>query len=290
MPTPRKNLKKFDSAPPRRANRNSTAKRREFSLGSRPAEKAGAPAPDGKVRLHKYLAELGVASRRTIEEMIVEGRIVVNEEIVTELPFFINPDEDRIKVDGVNIRRKNAPKTYFLLYKPKGVVCTTSDQMGRVCVLDMLPPELAKQRVYCVGRLDADSTGAILLTNDGELTQYLTHPSHEVPKTYMVTVRGSIDAESFEKMKHGVYLDGKRTQGADVKILQRGQESTIIEMTLREGRNREIRRTLLRLGYKVKKLQRTAIGALTLKGLGPGHLRMLSKREVESLRKAGKPD
>ncbi|HNX26819.1 MAG TPA: pseudouridine synthase [Phycisphaerae bacterium] len=294
MPIPHKILKKTKnadpSAPQRQNNRNTTARRMEKSLGSRPNEKAGIPAPTGKVRLHKYLAELGVASRRTIEEMIVEGRIVVNEHVVTELPFFVNPDEDRIKVDGVNVRRKTAPKTYFLLNKPKGVVCTTIDQLGRPCVVDLLPPEFAKQRIYCVGRLDADSTGAILLTNDGELTQHLTHPSHEVPKTYIVTVRGTIDGESFEKIRHGVYLDGRRTQGADVKILQKGQENTIIEMTLREGRNREIRRTLLRLGHKVKKLQRTAIGPLTVKGLGPGHMRMLSKKEVESLWKAGKPD
>ena len=245
------------------------------------------PLPPDKVRIQKYLADLGIGSRRSVEQMIEEGMVEVNGEIVVEMPCFVTPGSDVITVDGQRIHRKQVEKVYYLLNKPKGVFCTSKDQFGRTCVNDLLPLPFTNQRVYCVGRLDAESTGAIILTNDGDLTQHLTHPSNEVPKTYLVTVRGKVEASDFDKIKKGVYLDGRRTAGAMVKVVRRGPDNTTLEMTLREGRNREIRRTLLRLGYKVRSLKRIAIGKIGVKGLGVGNWRILSKKEVEMLYKSG---
>ena len=243
-------------------------------------------APENMVRLHKYLAEHGVASRRAIEEMIREGRVSVNRETIAKLPCFVDPSVDDIRVDGQRIRRRQVRHAYFLLNKPKGVVCTSSDPYGRPTVTDLIGP--AAGRIYCVGRLDADTTGVILLTNDGALTQHLTHPSHETPKTYVATVSGHIDGEELEKLRKGIFLDGRRTQTDALRILQRGPTNTMIEITLHEGRNREVRRMLLRLGHKVRKLHRKAIGDLTDRGLGVGRFREITKKELDGLRGLGR--
>ncbi len=241
----------------------------------------------GAVRIQKYLSEVGVASRRAIEEMVLLGLVEVNGEVISKLPCFITPGKDEIVVDGRRIsrHRKTEEKVYFLLNKPRNVVCTNRDPQGRPKAIDYLPP--IQQRVYTVGRLDADSSGLILLTNDGELTQHLTHPSGEVAKTYIVTVDGGVDEEQINKLKRGLFLDGKRTAGAGVRVESRGPERTMLQITLREGRNREIRRMLVRLGHKVRRLKRIAIGPLTDKGLGVGQVRTLSPKEVSLLRKAG---
>jgi 23S rRNA pseudouridine2605 synthase len=241
-----------------------------------------------KIRIQKYLSEVGVASRRAVEAMLREGRIEVNGQFVVDLPCFVQPETDRIFVDGVRIspRRRTARKVYFLLHKPRRVVCTSSDPEGRRRAIDYLPPGVG--RVYCVGRLDADSTGLILLTNDGELTQHLTHPSCGVPKTYVVTVDGRIGEAELEKIKRGVHLDGRRTRRASVKLLRRAGTQTLLEIRLREGRNREIRRMLLRLGHKVRRLKRVAIGPINDRGLSPGSVRELTAREVALLRRAGR--
>jgi 23S rRNA pseudouridine2605 synthase len=219
--------------------------------------------------------------------MVQLGQIEVNGEVVRKLPCFVTPGEDEIVVDGRRIsrRRRAEEKVYFLLNKPRNVVCTSSDPQGRRKAVDFLPP--IKQRVYTVGRLDAESTGLILLTNDGELTQHLTHPSGEVPKTYIVTVKGCVVEDQINRMKRGLYIDGKRTVGAGVKVEQRGPTQTLLRITLREGRNREIRRMLVRLGHKVHRLRRVAIGPITDKGLGVGQVRTLSTKEVHLLRKTG---
>ena len=237
------------------------------------------------VRLHKYLAERGVASRRAVETMISEGRISVNHETVAKLPCFVDPAVDEIRVDGQRVRRRQVKHVYFLLNKSKGVVCTSHDPYGRPTATDLVGP--TDSRVYCVGRLDAETTGVILLTNDGALTQHLTHPSHETPKTYVATVSGRIDGEELEKLRKGIFLDGRRTQTDALRILQRGPTNTVIQITLHEGRNREVRRMLLRLGHKVRKLHRKAIGDLTDRGLGIGKSRPLTKKELDSLRKLG---
>ncbi len=278
-----KNLKKV-KPPHFDKHKTSGRPKRRFTRYSGPAKST---APEGMVRLQKYLSEVGLASRRGAEEMVLEGRIAVNGKAVESLPCFIDPTKDDVFVDGRRIRRRNREKVYLLASKPKGVLCTSSDPEGRKCLIDMLGDLPA--RVYCVGRLDIDSTGIILLTNDGALTQHLTHPSHEVPKTYSVTVEGRVDYNDLEKLRSGVYLDGQRTRGVkETKILRRSLTSTALEMTLTEGRNREIRRVLLRLGHKVRRLKRIAIGPITDRGLKIGHVRPLTDREVDWLRKTGR--
>ena len=235
-----------------------------------------------KTRIQKVLSGAGVASRRNIEEMVLEGRISVNHKVVSELPFFVTPG-DEIRVDGKRIRLGSGKKIYYLLNKPKGVVCTQKDELGRRRAVDYIPP--IGKRVYCVGRLDADSTGLIILTNDGELTNQLTHPKHGVTKTYIVEVDGRISGEDVDKLKAGVWVAGSKTDRAGIKILGRNPKSSLLEIHLSEGRNRQIRRMLVRMGHKVRKLKRTAIGPVTGRGLKAGSCRPLRPNEVTALRR-----
>ena len=235
-----------------------------------------------KQRIQKVLAEAGLASRRAVEEMILEGRIVVNGRPVAELPCFVDPGADEVRVDGRRFRLgRAARRVYYLLNKPRGVVCTQSDPQNRARAVDLLGE--AHARVYCVGRLDVETTGLIVLTNDGELTQKLTHPSGEVIKTYVVQIDGRISGEEMDQLKAGVYLDGKRTRGVRVKVLRRSPTQSLLEIKLGEGRNREIRRVLARLGHRVRRLKRTAIGQVTDHGLKIGNWRVLSAKEVRQL-------
>lgn len=232
---------------------------------------------------------MGVASRRAIEEMIVEGRITVNGKLVAKLPCFVDLAEDKVRVDGKAVKgaRPGEKKIYLLLNKPRGVVCTQNDPQGRPRAIDLVGP--IKQRVYCVGRLDADSTGVLIITNDGELTERLTHPRYGVAKRYVVRITGSIKTADLDKLKKPTYIDGKRTGGAKLKILRRSPKESLLEITLAEGRNREIRRILARLGYKVRRLRRVAIGPITDKGLKAGNFRPLKPAEITALRKCSKP-
>jgi len=236
-----------------------------------------------KQRIQKVLSESGVASRRAVEEMILEGRVLVNGEPVASLPCFVEP-KDEIVIDNIAVRKRPSTKRYFLLNKPRHVVCTQSDPEGRRRAVDLLPR--MKERLYCVGRLDADSMGIILMTNDGELTQKLTHPSYGVPKRYQVVIRGHLTPDAVEKFKTGIYIDGKRTLPAQLKIVSKTRDGCVIEVTLTEGRNREIRRMLLKMGYKVRRLMRVAIGPITDRGLKTGNYRELTPDEVEQLREA----
>ncbi|MHC4561533.1 MAG: pseudouridine synthase [Planctomycetota bacterium] len=239
-----------------------------------------------KVRIQKVLSEVGVASRRAIEEMIVEGWITVNGKLVIELPCFVDPETDRIMVRDTLVRLKDTgPKHYILLNKPKDVVCTSRDELGRKRAIDCVPGIGA--RLYCVGRLDADSTGLILLTNDGELTQHLTHPSHGVIKTYIADIDGHLTAEKIATFKKGVWMDGRRTSGAMIRVLKRAGRTSLLQVRLTEGRNREIRRVLARLGHKVRRLHRAAIGPINDRGLKVGSWRELAAAEVDKLRRAG---
>ena len=234
-------------------------------------------------RLQKILAAAGIASRRKCEELILEGDVRVNRNVVDTLPAFVDPAVDIITVKGRRIHVQ--PKTYYLLNKPKNVICTNSDPQGRKKAIDLIP---TSQRIFCVGRLDAETTGAIILTNDSELTNKLTHPKFEIPKTYTVRVRGKIETESVEKLRKGIHLAEGKTSRTSIKILKRGHSESMLEITLHQGLNRQIRRMLAKVNHKVLSLKRTSIGKLNIRKLGPGKYRALTKPEIAYLQKAAK--
>ena len=228
-----------------------------------------------KQRLQKVLASAGIGSCRRCEELILEGAVQVNRQVVDRLPAFVDPEADIIAVDGRQIRAEK--KVYYLLNKPKGVICTSCDPQGRTKAIDIVP---ARERIFCVGRLDADTTGLVILTNDCELANRLTHPRYKVPEAYIAQVKGRIAPEQVEKLKRGVWLAEGRTSRASVKILKRGREQSWIEITVQQGLNRQIRRMLAKVGLPLKALKRIRIGNLTTRGLGPGKFRALDKAEV----------
>ena len=231
-------------------------------------------------RLQKILAAAGVDSRRNCEELIVSGVVRVNRKVVDELPAFADPDKDVITVNGRKIRAED--KVYYLLNKPKGVICTNSDPQGRRKAIDIVE---TGERIFCVGRLDADTMGIIILTNDSELTNKLTHPKYKISKTYVVKVKGMVEGAAVDKLKKGVRLAEGRTGRAAVKILKRSHVESLLEITISQGMNRQIRRALAKVGLKVKSLKRTRIGKIDDKGIGVGKFRRLTKPEVEYLRK-----
>ncbi|MCK4275911.1 MAG: rRNA pseudouridine synthase [Phycisphaerae bacterium] len=234
-------------------------------------------------RIQKVLAAAGVASRRAIEQMVRDGRITVNGRAITDLPCFVESG-DEICVDGRRVSAAPGETVVFLLNKPKGMVCTQRDPAGRRRAVDLIPP--IPQRVYCAGRLDADSTGLVVLTNDGELTNYLTHPRYGVSKTYVVEVDGRIGGDAVERLKSGVWLDGTK-RSAWVKVLRRSSTRSVLQVRICEGRNRQVRRILSRLGYRARRLKRTAIGPLTDRGLKGGAFRQLTAVQIARLRRAG---
>lgn len=231
-------------------------------------------------RLQKVLASAGVDSRRKCEELILEGVVCVNRKVVDKLPAFVDPDKDIITVNGKKIYP--ARKIYFLLNKPKGVLCTNSDPRGRKKAIDLIH---TSERIFCVGRLDADTTGLIILTNDSELSNRLTHPRYGIAKTYVVRIKGEIKPEHIEKLKKGIWLAEGKTSRAAVKILKRRHTESLIEITIRQGLNRQVRRMLAKISLPVKSLTRTKIGRLTIRGLGTGKSRALTSAEVAYLKK-----
>jgi 23S rRNA pseudouridine2605 synthase len=232
-------------------------------------------------RLQKVLAHAGIASRRAVEEMIEAGRIRVNGERA-RLGQRVDPDKDEVEIDGSRVPLR-ADLRYFLLNKPVGVVSTASDPEGRPTVLDVIDRE---ERVWPVGRLDIDSEGALLLTNDGELTHRLTHPSFEVAKVYVVEVRGAVGPKVIRALLKGVELDDGPARVAKAHILEQTRGDTLIEIVLTEGRNRVIRRMLEELGFAVVALVRVAIGPLRLGRLKSGSYRTLGPAEVGELYRA----
>jgi len=233
-----------------------------------------------KERIQKILAEMGVASRRKAEEMIEEGRVVVNGK-VARLGEKADPLVDHIKVDG-KLLTKPEPKVYFIFNKPRGVVTSLYDPEGRPTVKDFLKG--IRQRVYPVGRLDYDSEGLLILTNDGELAYSILHPSKEIPKTYLVKVKGKIDEDSIEKLRKGVKIEGGMTAPAKVIKISETEENSWIEITIHEGRKRQIRRMLLKVGHPVLKLKRIKIANLKLGSLKPGEIRRITPEELKKLR------
>ncbi len=244
-------------------------------------KKTKSSIPAGKQRLQKILAASGVDSRRKCETLILEHAVTVNGEIVCELPAFADAEKDDIRVDGRRI--KSAKKVYFLLNKPKGVICTSSDPQRRQKAVDLVD---CPERVVCVGRLDIDTTGAIILTNDSELVNRLTHPKYELSKTYHIIVRGRVESGDVEKLKKGIWLSEGRTQGAAVKIVRRSHLETTLQVVISQGLNRQIRRMFSQLGYKVKALKRTQIGDIVLKGIAAGNYKRLTKPQLAYLKRA----
>jgi 16S rRNA pseudouridine516 synthase len=237
-------------------------------------------------RLQKILSRHGIASRRSAEQIILAGRVFINGEIVTELGTKADPERDRIEVDG-KLLQTNAPKfVYLLLNKPTGVVSTCNDPQGRKTVLDILPSQY--QHVYPVGRLDYNSSGALILTNDGDFANYLMHPRHHVAKTYEVWVKDIPSTQIIKQWQEGIILDGKLTLPAIVNVLQVERTKypsprTKLQIILSEGRNRQIRRVAEQLGFPVLALHRVAIASISLAPLKLGAYRLLSDREIKTL-------
>lgn len=229
-------------------------------------------------RLQKVLAHAGIASRRAVEEMIVAGRITVNGRRA-RLGQRVDPAKDKVEVDG-SIVPLRADLVYLLANKPEGMVTTSSDPQGRPTVLDLIEIDT---RVWPVGRLDIGSEGALVLTNDGDLTLRLTHPRFHVPRTYLVETRGSIGKRAVDGLARGVDLEDGPTKPARVQVLERGARGSLVEITIEEGRNRQVRRMFDAVGHPVARLVRTAIGPVKLGRLKPGTVRRLSPHEVGAL-------
>lgn len=236
-----------------------------------------------KVRLQKILSTAGVASRRASEQIILDGRVSVNGNVVRTLGAKADPNKDTIKVDGRRVKTE-VRQRYIVLYKPKGYVTTRSDPEGRRTVMDLIGEG---PYIYPVGRLDYDSEGLLLMMTDGDLAAHLTHPSHEVAKVYEVIVMGTPDPRALEKLRKGVYIDGRRTSPADVRTgstIKGPRPTTLLTITLHEGRNRQIRKMCSAVGLPVRDLRRVQMGSVGLGHLKPGQWRDLTPREVASLR------
>ena len=236
---------------------------------------------NGLVRLQKYMADLGIASRRKSEQMIADGMVKVNGRTAA-IGDKVNPKRDKVTVRGRKIAAgAKAKRYYIMLNKPRGYVTTMSDEMGRKCVAELVKDIPA--RIYPVGRLDRDSEGLLLMTNDGDFANRVTHPSKHVYKVYRVTVRPAINEEQLVEMSSGMVIDGKKTAPAEVRVVQREEGRCVLEIILREGRNRQIRKMCEQLGLEVPRLKRIAVGQVKLGGLKSGAWRELTKDEVHRL-------
>jgi pseudouridine synthase len=234
-----------------------------------------------KVRLNKFLSEAGVASRREADRWILEGRVSVNRKIVDELGVKVDEDQDVVKVDGVTVRKESRP-VYILLNKPAGYLVTLKDPFHRPTVRDLIPSSLG--RIFPVGRLDFESEGALLLTNDGELAYRLTHPRFGALKIYVAKVRGEPDERALRRLERGVSLEGKKTAPAKAALLTANPKSSRLRIELREGRKREVREMCRAVGHPVLELRRVEFAGLGLKPLKPGEWRHLEPREVRRLK------
>lgn len=234
-----------------------------------------------KIRLQKLLADCGVASRRKSEQLIADGAVKVNGKIA-KIGDKVDPYNDKVLVNGQKITARTKPKHYYImLHKPRGYVTTMSDEMGRKCVAELVRDVPA--RVYPVGRLDRESEGLLLMTNDGDFANKVTHPAKHVYKVYRVTVRPGITEDQVTQMCVGMTIDGRKTAPAEVRVVQRQEGRCVLEVILREGRNRQIRKMCEQLGIEVARLKRTAIGQVKLGMLQPGKWRELSQDEVKRL-------
>lgn len=231
-------------------------------------------------RLQKVIAHSGYTSRRNAEKLILEGKVEVNGQVVTELGTKVS-SKDTIIVEGREIIKEE--KAYYLFYKPAGVVCTMKDEHGRKCVADFFTD--VEQRVYPVGRLDYDTTGALIMTNDGEFANMIMHPSTHFEKVYDVSVKGIVSNETVKKMEKGIYLEGVKTLPCAIMVIGKDldHKTTMLSIVLTEGKNRQVKKMFESQGHPVKRLHRCGIGFLDLKGLKPGEYRRLKKHEIHKL-------
>lgn len=236
-----------------------------------------------EIRLQKYLAENGVASRRKCEELILSGRVKVNGKIVDTLGTKINPQKDVVLFDDKKIENGREKKVYILLNKPIGVVTTVDDQFQRECIMDIVK---VKERIVPVGRLDMYTSGALILTNDGDFVYKVTHPKHEINKTYTVTVKGIVTENDLEQLRNGVIIDDNyKTKPADAKIIKLDKEKNItrLEIKIHEGKNRQVRKMCEAINKKVMALHRSKIGNISVKSLKIGEWKYLTKDEINNI-------
>ncbi len=231
------------------------------------------------MRINKFIAESGVASRRSADKLIADGKVKINGKIAN-LGDDVKVGNDLVVVEGRSI---NVVKTYeyYIMNKPKGYICSAKDEKGRKTVLDLMPP--TSKRVFPVGRLDYDSEGLLILTNDGELTFKLTHPRNEIPKTYLVKTEKPVSIEDLNKLRSGVYIDGVKTKKCNIHLIETKKEGSRLHITITEGRNRQVRKMFEAIGNNVDFLKRIKIGDLTLTGLNRGEVRKLYKEEINYL-------
>lgn len=279
---------KGETKGPKGASRPAKGRGAGARTSAKPKRKPSSPSrktptkPKGREeRLQKVLAAAGLGSRRQCEELILTGRVEVDREVVMQLGTRVDPQKQRIRVDGIELRK---PVTvWYALNKPVGVVCTNRDPSGRPRAVDLVPE--SKERLFPVGRLDMNSEGLLLLTNDGDLANHLAHPRYGITKVYRVLVAGQPTREVMAQLRRGVYLSEGLTRITGVTIKRRYKKSTILEMVLEEGKNREIRRVLARVGHKVMRLVRVATGPIKLGDLEPGDSRRLTQTEIDALRR-----
>ena len=255
---------------------------REYSQEKARVTKRKIASPDESERLQKLIARAGVASRRAAEEMIFAGRVTVNDEVVREAGFKASR-RDRIAVDGRVLRFPTGDATVVLLHKPAHVVTTKSDPQGRATVTDFLPPKLS--HLHPIGRLDFDTTGLLLLTDDGELTQLLTHPSHGVEKVYLARVRGTVALATVKNLEAGIFLEDGKTAPCRVRVRAQTEKNALLQITLREGKNRQVRRMLEHVGHPASALRRVRVGNIEIEDIPAGAYRILLGAEVHELKK-----
>ena len=231
------------------------------------------------MRINKFRADCGAGSRRACDEIIKEGRVKVNNKVVAELGLDVDEHNDRVYIDGKRIQVKR--HTYVMLHKPKGCISTAKDDKGRKTVTEFVDIE---KRLYPVGRLDYDTEGLLLLTNDGKLTHKLTHPKHEIYKTYVARIEGKLTAEEINTLREGVELDGEKTLPAIVNVFEADEKHQRVEISIREGKNRQVKRMFETVSKNVVFLKRTKIGEISLGGLSRGAWRYLNQKELDYLK------
>ena len=235
------------------------------------------------MRINKYIALCGVASRRKAEELILAGRVTVNDEVMTELSYKVDEENDIVKVDDKLIKEENK-LVYILLNKPEGYITTVKDQFDRPSVLDLVSD--IKERVYPIGRLDYETSGLLLLTNDGDLTYKLTHPKHEVDKTYVARVKGKLTKEEIERFKSGLKIEDYTTAPAKLKVIKYDEQrdSSLLEIKIHEGKNRQVRKMCKAINHPVLRLRRSAMGKIKIGDCEIGKYRYLTEDEIKYLK------